>query len=77
MNKLCGKSVGFAIGMFGTIMIRLCYRLLFRGGESALYIYIYDHFHILDLPWESPVTWYIAAIGVDFCYYWVHRASHG
>ncbi|XP_046682473.1 alkylglycerol monooxygenase-like [Homalodisca vitripennis] len=51
-------------------------RLLFRGGESALYIYIYEHFHIIDLPWESPVTWYIAAIGVDFCYYWVHRASH-
>ncbi|XP_066141130.1 alkylglycerol monooxygenase-like [Euwallacea fornicatus] len=53
-----------------------CGRLLFRGSESYLYFYIYKNFRICDLPWDWPLTWYLAAIGVDFCYYWVHRACH-
>ncbi|XP_039291102.1 alkylglycerol monooxygenase-like [Nilaparvata lugens] len=53
-----------------------CGRLLFRGAESALYVYIYENYRLMELPWDSPMTWYIAAIAVDFCYYWVHRASH-
>lgn len=51
-------------------------RLVFRGGESFVYIYIYEHFRLCDLPWDHPLTWYGAAVGVDFCYYWVHRACH-
>ncbi|KAL1132790.1 hypothetical protein AAG570_010742 [Ranatra chinensis] len=51
-------------------------RLIFRGGESALYIWMYENYRIVDLPWDSVFTWYLAALGVDFCYYWVHRASH-
>ncbi|KAL1505714.1 hypothetical protein ABEB36_005216 [Hypothenemus hampei] len=53
-----------------------CGRLLFRGSESYLYIYIYQYFRVYDLPWDCAFTWYLAAIGVDFCYYWVHRACH-
>lgn len=30
-----------------------------------------------ELPWDSVLFWYAAAIMVDFCYYWMHRASHG
>lgn len=39
------------------------------------YFYIYTHWKI----WEVPVTWWswiILFIGVDFFYYWFHRASH-
>lgn len=57
-------------------LIQECGRLVFRGGESALYVYIYERYRLIDLPWDSPLTWYLAALGVDFCYYWVHRASH-
>ncbi|XP_030759328.1 alkylglycerol monooxygenase-like [Sitophilus oryzae] len=57
-------------------LIKECGRLLFRSSESYLYFYIYEHFRICDLPWDMPITWYLAAIGVDFCYYWVHRACH-
>uniref|UniRef100_A0AAR5PM64 Alkylglycerol monooxygenase n=1 Tax=Dendroctonus ponderosae TaxID=77166 RepID=A0AAR5PM64_DENPD len=53
-----------------------CGRLLFRGSESYIYLYLYQHFRICDLSWDLPFTWYLAAIGVDFCYYWVHRACH-
>lgn len=54
-----------------------CYRLVFRGAEHWMYIYIYENFRVADLAWDSAITWYLALIGVDFCYYWVHRASHG
>jgi alkylglycerol monooxygenase len=50
---------------------------VFRGLENALYIYIYDRFRVCELAWNSASTWYFAALAVDFCYYWVHRASHG
>ncbi|XP_072384079.1 alkylglycerol monooxygenase-like isoform X1 [Diabrotica undecimpunctata] len=51
-------------------------KLLFRGSESYLYFYIHQHFCLINLPWNNLITWYLAALGVDFCYYWVHRACH-
>lgn len=51
--------------------------MLFRSAESWAYVYIYENFRLYNLPWNSPITWYLAALGVDFCYYWVHRACHG
>lgn len=57
-------------------LIQECGRLLFRGAESYLYLYIYENWRLFDLEWRNPITWYLAAIGVDFCYYWVHRACH-
>ncbi|KAG7212852.1 hypothetical protein KM043_002206 [Ampulex compressa] len=51
-------------------------RLFFRGAEYYAYIAIYEKYRWCDLPWNSSWTWYITAIGVDFCYYWVHRSNH-
>jgi len=31
----------------------------------------------MELPWDSAITWYIAATLVDLGYYWLHRAGHG
>ena len=45
--------------------------------ELALYVFVYDNFHLVTLPWDSPWTWYICLLGVDFFYYWFHRAAHG
>ena len=45
--------------------------------ELALYVFVYDNFHLMTLPWDSPWTWYICLFGVDFFYYWFHRAAHG
>lgn len=42
-----------------------------------MYIYIYENFRLFNISGDSIWTWYLAAIGVDFCYYWVHRACHG
>ncbi|XP_057336018.1 alkylglycerol monooxygenase-like isoform X1 [Microplitis mediator] len=51
-------------------------RIFFRGAEYYMYIYIYNKYHVLNLPWNSLWTWYLTLIGVDFCYYWVHRLNH-
>lgn len=51
-------------------------RIFFRGAEYYVYILIYDNYHLWNLPWNSIWTWYITALGVDFCYYWVHRSNH-
>ena len=41
------------------------------------YLYIYNNWRIYELPWDSAVTWFVAAILCDLGYYWVHRAAHG
>ncbi|XP_046834732.1 alkylglycerol monooxygenase-like isoform X1 [Vespa crabro] len=51
-------------------------RIFFRGAEYYTYIKIYDNYHQWNLSWNSIWTWYITAVGVDFCYYWVHRSNH-
>nr|CAD7194828.1 unnamed protein product [Timema douglasi] len=51
-------------------------RLVFRGAENVAYIFIYENFRLMELPWGSAWTWYLAVVGVDFCYYWLHRACH-
>ena len=45
--------------------------------EHSAYRYIFQNYRIVDLPWDSPYTWYLSAIFFDFCYYWGHRLSHG
>lgn len=39
------------------------------------YEWLYER-RLLDLDWSSPVTWWVAAFGVDLGYYWFHRATH-
>ncbi|KAM9468991.1 alkylglycerol monooxygenase [Clarias gariepinus] len=50
--------------------------LFMKSLEISGYIYIWNNFRILELPWDSAWTWWLAFLGVDFGYYWVHRCSH-
>jgi len=45
--------------------------------EIIAYVWVHENYCIYALPWNSPWTWLLSMIGVDFCYYWVHRYSHG
>ncbi len=47
--------------------------------KSALfgaYAWLYTHARQLELSLDSPGTWLLCFLGVDFLYYWFHRASH-
>ena len=50
--------------------------LLTKGSMLALYVYIHEHHRVVDLPWDSTLTWILSAMAVDCGYYWFHRASH-
>ena len=50
--------------------------LIFMGAFLlAGYAWVYDHYRIVTFR-SSLWPWLIASIGVDFLYYWWHRASH-
>eukprot|EP00731_Ephydatia_muelleri_P035771 Em0158g11a len=44
--------------------------------EVTMYALIYRHCRVVDLPWDSPWTWWCAFVCVDFVYYWFHRMAH-
>ena len=35
------------------------WRILTRGVEHTAYVYIYQHYRLIDLPWQSAFTWYV------------------
>lgn len=41
------------------------------------YMWVYDHFKVFELPWNSQWTWWLCFLGVDMGYYWFHRLAHG
>jgi len=57
------------------------YLLLFslitsRSIGMKMYFYVHKHWRLCDLPWDSTSTWVVGLIGMDFLYYWFHRAAH-
>ncbi|XP_060937155.1 alkylglycerol monooxygenase [Limanda limanda] len=50
--------------------------LLVRGCELTAYMFVWERFRLVELPWDSAWTWWLTFLGVDFCYYWVHRSAH-
>uniref|UniRef100_W5MZN3 Alkylglycerol monooxygenase n=1 Tax=Lepisosteus oculatus TaxID=7918 RepID=W5MZN3_LEPOC len=57
-------------------MLSMIPKLFVRSLELCSYIYVWDSYRLLELPWDSPWTWWLAFLGVDFGYYWLHRFSH-
>ncbi|KAM9512598.1 LOW QUALITY PROTEIN: alkylglycerol monooxygenase [Salvelinus alpinus] len=49
--------------------------LFASGFEITTYIYMWNNFCLLELPWDSA-AWWLAFLAVDFAYYWVHRFAH-
>ena len=43
---------------------------------AGLYVAVYDAAALFVLPGDNPWVWLGAFVGVDFFYYWWHRASH-
>ena len=72
----CRVNFFFLLYNFREMWFLFC-RVIVSSVELALYVFVYDNFHLVTLPWDSPWTWYICLFGVDFFYYWFHRAAHG
>jgi len=50
--------------------------LAFEGLLVAIYVAVYRHARLVDLGAHPVIAWVTALVGVDFIYYWWHRASH-
>ena len=50
--------------------------LLTRVAMIQTYDAIYHEYRLVDLPWDSFITWILTAVLLDLGYYWFHRASH-
>ncbi|XP_064410898.1 alkylglycerol monooxygenase [Latimeria chalumnae] len=50
--------------------------VLIRSIELSAYVYVWNNFRVFELPWNSPWTWWLTFLGVDFGYYWLHRMAH-
>jgi len=75
---LKGEKLRLTDGLFSVAhgLIMMLMQAFLSGLLFSCYIYIHTNYCILALPWDSTITWVCAAVGVDFCYYWIHRAAH-
>lgn len=61
-------SVGVAIG-------DITVRILTGGIAAVPFLWLYKH-RLFDIPMDSIWALIALFLGVEFCYYWFHRASH-
>lgn len=52
-------------------------RAVIGAFEVTSYAWVFHHFCVVHLPWNSAIVWWLAFFGVDFGYYWFHRMAHG
>ena len=48
-----------------------------KGMELVPYVWVYENYRVYELPWDSPITWYLCFLVYDCAYYWFHRMAHG
>jgi sterol desaturase/sphingolipid hydroxylase (fatty acid hydroxylase superfamily) len=61
-------SIGVAIGDIGVRML--------TGALAAVPFLLLYQFRLFDIPLTKTWSWIALFFGVEFCYYWFHRASH-
>ncbi|XP_077383304.1 alkylglycerol monooxygenase [Festucalex cinctus] len=71
LYNLADGIISMSLGMMSRLPL-----LLVRGLELSTYVYVWEHFRLVELPWDSAWTWWLSFLAVDFCYYWFHRFAH-
>ncbi|CAH1251063.1 AGMO [Branchiostoma lanceolatum] len=75
-NKQTPTRLNDSISSLSAGMISETSNLFSKGVYLMTYVWVYENYRLVDLPWDSPVTWWTAFILVEFTYYWLHRMSH-
>jgi len=78
INLWLGKkhNIADSVTSIASGLIMTMVGMLTKGLMLSIYSYVYEHYRIMELPWDSTLTWIAAAVLVDCGYYWFHRASH-
>src|SRR5512134_754676 len=69
--RLADSLADLSCGMLQQLLEVLVKTLLFAG-----YLYVWSRHRLMDIPETSLAAWVLCLLGVDFLYYWFHRASH-
>lgn len=69
--RLEDSLVDLACGVLQQMLAVLCVAFL-----AGAYVATYEHFRLTDALGTGPLAWVLCFVGLDFCYYWFHRASH-
>lgn len=64
-----------ALASLGVHVGDILARVLTGGIAAVPFLWLYEK-SLFDLPMASPWNVLLLFLGVEFCYYWFHRASH-
>lgn len=65
-----------AIANLGCGVFQQVSAVFFRVALVGGYEYVYRRHRWFEWPESDVLGWVVLFLGVDFCYYWFHRASH-
>ncbi|KAI1708079.1 fatty acid hydroxylase superfamily domain-containing protein [Ditylenchus destructor] len=78
--KLTGHDDRFALNDSMTSifagMLSQCFKFGGRSIAIFVYVFIWNNFRLIELPWDSAWTWLLCFVFQDFAYYLGHRAIH-
>uniref|UniRef100_A0A914ULR5 Alkylglycerol monooxygenase n=1 Tax=Plectus sambesii TaxID=2011161 RepID=A0A914ULR5_9BILA len=75
-NKEDGFALNDTITSMNAGMLSQLLKFGGRTGTVCLYVKFYEHYRIVDLPWDSTWTWVLCFLTQDLAYYLGHRAIH-
>ena len=73
MSLISDDAIEINITVIKLALYSTVLRIVVGGALFRSYLHIYEYYRICELPWNETSTWIIAALGYDFCYYWLHR----
>lgn len=77
VGRLRGRRVYRAPDVINDLslgVLQVLFTVVGAGLLAGLYLWAFEH-RVVTLP-STWWTWLLAFVGVDFLYYWFHRASH-
>ncbi|KAI1715846.1 fatty acid hydroxylase superfamily domain-containing protein [Ditylenchus destructor] len=78
--KLSGREERLALNDSMTSifagMLSECFKFGGRSIAIFAYVFIWNNFRLIELPWDSAFTWLFCFLFQDFAYYLGHRAIH-
>ena len=57
-------------------MLQQAPKLLSKSLAFPVYFWVYENYRLFSFSWDSPLTWYMSFLLMDFGYYVFHRLSH-
>eukprot|EP00128_Syssomonas_multiformis_P012022 Colp12_sorted_trinity150504_noHs@24881 len=64
------------IGSISAGMNQQMARIFVAALDVAPYVYIWEHYRVVTPDVHNMWVWIAAFLGIDLCYYWLHRCVH-